>query len=203
MPAPQLIVLERDGHWAAALRQELDRDPRNSLPLPLDFGELSRTGEGRRKGAAASIATSPHPNPLPKGEGTVKWRRQSSGGVIGARVIEIRSWEECWERLARCPTALIAAELTDAGAEQMLAALSRLDRGFPQAALVALADRRLAGYRDLIREAGAVHFIISPRRLNEVCEILRRRTKCFPGAEAIDSPTERIRENLPWSDAIE
>ncbi|HEV3415982.1 MAG TPA: hypothetical protein VG056_04195 [Pirellulales bacterium] len=147
MPDGQLIVLERDGHWAAALHLELDS--------------------------------------------------------TRIRLFEIRSWAECWERLAQCPTALVAAELTGEGAGQMLSALSRLDREFPKAALVALADRRLAGYRDLIREAGAVHFIISPRRLGEVSELLRRRAERFPAAEAADNPTDKIRENLPWNDLSE
>jgi hypothetical protein len=171
MPDGQLIVLERDGHWAAALRQELGRESRILLPVP-------------------------------KGEGAVEWRRRSTGRPVLVRIVEIRSWRECWERLAQCPTALVAAELTVEGAGHMLAALSRSDREFPKAALVALADRRLASYRDLIREAGAVHFIISPRRLGEVSELLRRRAERFP-AEAADNPTDKIRENLPWNDLSE
>jgi hypothetical protein len=98
---------------------------------------------------------------------------------------------------------VIAAELTEAGAGEMLAALSRFDREFPQAALVALADRRLAGYRDLIREAGAVHFIISPRRLGEVADIVDRRLKRFRAAETVETPTDEIHANLPWSEAME
>ena len=121
MPGERLIVLERDGHWAAALRREL---------------ELA----GDR-----------------------------------AEVVETRSWDEVRQALERFPAAFVAAELTDTGAADFLAAIAHLARWHPQAAVVVLAERRLAAYRDLLSEAGALHFITSPRRLAEADDILRFR----------------------------
>jgi DNA-binding NarL/FixJ family response regulator len=140
----RLIVLERDGHWAAALRRELDD--------------------------------------------------------AAVRIVETRSWDEVWQLLGQSPSALVAAELSPATPERTLAALARIERVYPQAAIIVLADRRLAGYRDLLLEAGALHFISSPRRLPEIGAILRRRAARFDGPVAADDPLEEIRNNLPWSD---
>jgi hypothetical protein len=146
MPVQPLIVLERDGHWAAALRRELD-----------------------------------------------------SAGVR-ATLIENRSWDEVWNALGEFPTALVAAELTEATAERLLAVLARIERRHPQAAMFVVADRRLAAYRDLLREAGALHFITSPRRLFEIGEIVSRRAARFQSAVGSAAPLEEIRANLPWAE---
>jgi DNA-binding NtrC family response regulator len=146
MPAQPLFVLERDGHWAAALRRELD-----------------------------------------------------SAGVR-VTLIETRSWDEVWKALGESPTALVAAELSEAAAGRLLAALARVERRHPRAAMVVLADRRLAPYRDLLREAGALHFITSPRRLSEVADIVRRRSARFEGIVESTGRLEEIRANLPWAE---
>jgi DNA-binding NarL/FixJ family response regulator len=144
LSAQLLIVLERDGHWAAALRRELDF------------------------------------------------------AGVRATVSETRSWDEVWQALGQSPTALVAAELTEAAAGRLLAALARVERRHPQAAIVVLADRRLAPYRDLLREAGALHYITSPRRLSEIADIVRRRAARFESAAGPAGPLEEIRANLPW-----
>lgn len=138
----RLIVLERDGEWAAALRREFD-------------------------------------------DATV-------------RIVETRSWDETWETLAQSPSTLIAAELSASNPQRMLAALARVERRHPEAAVIVLAGRGLAAYRDLLLEAGALHFITSPRRLHEVRGILKRRASLF-NTNARDRLDE-IRENLPWSE---
>jgi hypothetical protein len=119
------------------------------------------------------------------------------------RVIEIRSWDEIWQRLAHDPAALVAAELTDTNPDSVLAALSRMDRQFPQAAMLILTNRQLVPYRRLLREAGALHFVTSPRRLGEMMQILVRR--CGKSSAAIEATgrTDEILGNLPWSDTVE
>lgn len=143
MPSERLIVLEREGHWAAALRRDLDG--------------------------------------------------------LGVRVLEVRSWDEVRESLGKWPAALVAAELTEAGAAEFLTAIPHLGRWHPQAAVVVLAERRLAPYRDLLREAGALHFITSPRRLAEVAEIVRRRASKLAAATSTADFLDEIRANLPFS----
>ncbi len=138
----RLIVLERDGEWASALRRELDD--------------------------------------------------------AAVRIVETRSWDETWETLAQSPMSLIAAELSASNPQRMLAALARAERRHPQAAVIVLADRRMAAYRDLFLEAGALHFITSPRRLHEVRGILKRRASLFD--TAAHDRLDEIRDNLPWSE---
>jgi hypothetical protein len=147
MPIAPLIVLERDGHWAAAMRREID-DP-------------------------------------------------------AIRPVEARSWDECWQRLAERPSALIVAELMEANIDSCLAALNHIDRRFPRAALVIVADRKLDPYRTLLREAGALHFITSPRRLGEVNEMMRRRGHLSDPATSTSKRLDEIIAELPWSDSVE
>ena len=107
MPRVPVILMERSGQWAAALRIELP-------------------------------------------EGAI-------------RLIETRSLEECWRRLAEWPRALVAIEVTAERIEAVAAGLRRLERRFPESRAIVLAERGLAACGDLLREAGAIHFASSPR----------------------------------------
>ncbi len=124
---------------------------------------------------------------------------RSELAVLRIRIYETRSWNEVWEMLAREPVALVAAELTEPGIDTLLAATVRIARWHPQAGLVVLAERRLAAYRDLLREAGALHFITSPRRLAEVTEIVRRRAAQATAATSTGDLLDDIRRNLPFN----
>jgi hypothetical protein len=162
MPASQVIILERDGHWAAALRHELG-----------------------------------HPRPHRHCPDSTPASNDAAG------VIEVRSWDECWQRLAKDPEALVAAELTDTNPDTVLAAFSRMDRQFPQAAMLIQTNRRLAPYRRFLREAGALHFVTSPRRLEELVEIVLRRCARLPAAISSAGRVDEILAELPWSEAVE
>jgi hypothetical protein len=48
-----------------------------------------------------------------------------------------------------------------------------------------------------VREAGAMHFEVSPRRLGRVAEMARRHLAAAPAADL--TPTQRILQSLPWS----
>jgi hypothetical protein len=147
MAIARLIVLERDGRWAAAARREINDE--------------------------------------------------------AVRLVEVRSWDECWQRLAEQPSALIAAELTETNIDACLAGLHYIESRFPHAALLVLADRKLEPCRALLREAGALHFITSPRRLGEVKAILgRRRNQSYPAIRA-SNPLDQIIAELPWSESLE
>jgi hypothetical protein len=140
-----LIVLERDGHWATALRLAISEP--------------------------------------------------------AVRLVEVRSWDECWRRLQEHPSALVAVELTDANIDAVVAALGRIERKFPQAAPLIFAERKLAPYRGVLCEAGALHFVTSPRELGGVNEILCRRSH-FSVTDASNGLDEIVAE-LPWRDAVE
>jgi hypothetical protein len=152
MTAVTVIVVERDGHWAAALRRGLAGF---AIPCEQDL-------------------------PVP----------------FTPRLIETRSLDECWEPLRRWPGAVVAIELTEPLLPSILAALRRLEREHPQAAMLMLMERRLAPCAALLREAGAVHCIVSPRRSSEAVELLRRHAARQP--VTADGP-EQVFADLPWS----
>lgn len=137
----RLIVCERTGRWAVALRREL----------------------------AAS----------------------------GVRVWETRTLDDCFAELAASPASFVVLELGGDVAE-LLNCLVRLSREFPAARQAVVADRPLAGYEWLMREAGAVHFVCSPRRVGPLAQLACRRLAQVPPLQ--QSFTERIWANLPWGE---
>ena len=137
----RLIVCERTGRWAAALRMEL--------------------------------------------------------AEAGVRVWETRSLAECWETLAAAPGNFVVVELGAATADDLLARMIGLADSFPRTRVAVVADRSLAEYEWLLREAGAVHFACSRRQLAPLA-----RTACRHLAQ-VPTPrqglAERIWAGLPWS----
>jgi hypothetical protein len=118
-------------------------------------------------------------------------------------LIETRSLDEMWQRLQDVKSATVALELTTPRAEQVLAALLRLNREFPQVTVMVFAERSLAAWEEIVREAGAVHFTTSPRRLDEVVELARCHTAAsserrVPSDEEVVSLEDRILASLPW-----
>jgi DNA-binding NtrC family response regulator len=123
----------------------------------------------------------------------------------GVSLVETRSLEEMWEQLHSNPAAVIALEFTLQRAERLLAALVRIDREFPQAIVIALAECKLAGWEEIVRESGAVHFIASPRKMDEVVELVRRRSvfaadDCLAPSDEPVSLEVQMLASLPWGD---
>jgi hypothetical protein len=136
----RLIVCERDGHFAVALRREL---PRPEI-----------------------------------------------------RVLETRSVDECWEALARWPASFVVVELTRTNATALLERMVWLERDFPLARVAVVADRALGFCEWLLREAGAVHFTVSPRRFGPLGCLAVRHLDAAPRPRL--SLPERIWASLPW-----
>jgi len=136
----ELIVCERTGRWATALRRELGNRP--------------------------------------------------------IRVHETRSLTECWHLLAENPAGFAVVELADRVLDELLGRMSRLETDFPFVRVAVVADRALADYERLIREAGAVHFTCSPRLLRPLAELAARHLDQVP--EPDRSPAETIWSTLPW-----
>jgi hypothetical protein len=122
----------------------------------------------------------------------------------GMSLVETRSLDELWERLNNAPAATVALQFTALQAEAILAAVVRLDRDYPHTTAIILADRSLAGWEHVVREAGAVHFIASPRQVDEVVALLQRRSQFaaadVPASDETPSLEERILASLPWGD---
>ena len=137
--AARLIVCERSGRWAVALRRELTQ---------------------------------------------------------GVRVYETRSLADCCAMLAEAPASFIVVELAAGGEAALFGALDRLDRDFPLARLAVVADRLRADDGWAIREAGAVHFVCSPRRLGPLAGLACRHLAAAPLPPR--DLAEQIWAGLPW-----
>ncbi len=131
-------------------------------------------------------------------ERTGRWavglRRELAAAEV--RVYETRSLAECWEELAEAPAGFVVLELTAATADDLLRRMARLEGEFPLAAAAVVADRSLAGYQWLAREAGAVHFTCSARQLGPMARLARCHLDRAPSLP--QSITGRIWASLPW-----
>jgi hypothetical protein len=139
----RLIVCERFGQWAVALRRELGR------------------GE-----------------PL---------------------LHETRSLPECWEFLAGRPASFVVAELTRANARALLDRMIGMASEFPWARAAVVAPRTLADCEWLIRAAGAVHFVVSPRWVGPLAGVALHHLESAPKPQR--SLSQQVWESLPWGPA--
>ena len=113
----------------------------------------------------------------------------------GVRVWETRTFADCWEELADSPASFVILELGP-DVEGLLRRLTRRSREFPAARTAVVADRRLTDHQWLMREAGAVHFVCSLRRVGPLAQLACRHLAQVPPPQ--QSLTERIWSNLPW-----
>jgi hypothetical protein len=143
MAEARLIVCERSGQWAVALRRELNDS--------------------------------------------------------GVRLYETRCLPDCWQALAEAPASFLVIELTAQNIEPLLACLARMPREFPSARAAVAADRTTRAYEWLVREAGAVHFVCSPRCLAPLAAVALRHLADVPAPQ--QTMVERIWASLPWKRA--
>ena len=138
--AAKLIVCERTGRWAVALRREL-AEP-------------------------------------------------------GVRVWETRTLADCRDELIANPASFAVIEL-GANVAGLLRLMAVQQRQFPAARLAVVANRSQAGYEWLMREAGAVHFLCSPREVAVLARLACRHLAEVPAPQ--QSLAERIWASLPWA----
>lgn len=140
MAEARLIVCERTGQWATALRRELNDS--------------------------------------------------------GVRLYETRSLADCWQALAKAPASFLVLELTAKNVEPLMAGLARMSREFPAARVAVATDRSTVGYQWLMREAGAIDVVNSPRRLAPLAAVVLRHLAEVPAPQ--QTMVERIWATLPW-----
>ena len=112
------------------------------------------------------------------------------------RLVETRTWGESLGHLGEASRSVVALELAPQRAEQVLAALEELDRRFPHAVPIVLASRGMKAYGPLMREAGAMLFAVSPRRLDIVARLVRRHLDRMP--EQTDDLRDAVWARMPW-----
>ena len=137
--AAKVIVCERSGRWAVALRREL--------------------------------------------------------AEAGVRVWETRTLADCRDELVENPASFAIVELAS-NLAGLLRLLASQRRRFPAARLAVVADRSQADYQWLLREAGAVHFLCSPRQVGLLARLACRHLAQAPPPQ--QTLAERIWSALPW-----
>jgi hypothetical protein len=128
------------------------------------------------------------------GRWAVALRRELAAGEV--RVYETRSLADCWAMLAQSPASFLILEFTAGSGAALLPRIARLGRDFPLARVAVVADRSLADSEWLMREAGAVHFVCSPRQSGPLACLARRHLAQAPPPPR--SLTEQIWAGLPW-----
>ena len=114
----------------------------------------------------------------------------------GVRVCETRSLADCRAEIALSPASLAVIELPSNNFSELLKTVRHWERDYPLLRWVAVADRSLADYEWLLREAGAVHFTCSPRQAAPLAQLACRHLAQIPPPP--QTLTERIWDSLPW-----
>jgi hypothetical protein len=117
--------------------------------------------------------------------------------AVTLRVYETRSLADCWEMLVEAPASFLVVELSAGNAVALMQRMARLERDFPLARVAVVADRCLTDYEWLLREAGAVHFLCSPRQSGPLADLARRHLAQAPPPP--QSLTQQIWAGLPWA----
>jgi hypothetical protein len=91
---------------------------------------------------------------------------------------------------------MLVLEATADSLPQVLSWLARLDREFPQARAVVVAERSLAPYEWAVREAGALAMSTSPRNLGPLAALVKSFLNIYQRGES--TMTERVWNSLPW-----
>jgi hypothetical protein len=132
-------------------------------------------------------------------ERSARWavalRRELAAAAV--RVYETRHLRGCWEMLSQCPASFVVAELSAGNVSDLCRQIGRLERDFPLARVAVAADRSLARYEWLIREAGAVHFLCSPRQCGPLAQLALRHLAQAP--QPPRSLMQQIWASLPWA----
>jgi len=151
------------------------------------------------KDDADRLPESAGPGRLVVCEQTGRWavalRRELAGRF---RVHETRSVAQCWAALGEAPASFLIVALSGSNVELLLERMVWLERDFPLARVAVVAGDQLADYEWLVREAGAIYFARSPRRLGPLAELARRHLEQAPRPRR--SFSQQIWAGLPWSE---
>jgi hypothetical protein len=109
---------------------------------------------------------------------------------------ETRSLADAWTMLEQFPSSFLVAELTVANVQTLVDRMAGLPRAYPSVRIAVVAERSLAGYEWLLREAGAVWFTASPRELAPIAAIAARHVRLAPAPPG--DFVQEIWDSLPW-----
>lgn len=118
-------------------------------------------------------------------------------GVTAAIILETRSLFDCGEELRAHPGSFVVAELSARNAPDVVDWLAQLDQLDPEARAAVVADRSLRSWEPVVREAGAVWFVTSPRDVGPLARMARRHLDAVPKAPR--EFVEEVWDWLPWA----
>ena len=116
---------------------------------------------------------------------------------LGVRLREVRSLAECQLCLADFPASMLAMELTTNNVMSIINGTTGLTQKAPLARVVILARYNCAHLEWMLREAGVIEFVLSPRRLEAIVEVAKRHFRSLPTNE--ESIIKQLGIRLPWS----
>ena len=122
-------------------------------------------------------------------------RRTMSGS--GYRVHEVRSLAQCFDALADHPASFVTLELTAANRELIPRAIVRMGIQYPAARAIVVGERGLEGGQWLLREAGAIDVLFSPRQISAAGRLAGRHLAAVPEEEM--TLRDLIWSRIPWS----
>jgi hypothetical protein len=115
-------------------------------------------------------------------------------------IVETRGTEQALRELKAFPASVVAVEVTRDIAGQAASVWSAQGRPFPKFQWLALLTGELSDLEALLREAGAVHVVHSPRELTGPVRLIRRHLARAPRPEM--TLEESIFARLPWPAAL-
>ncbi|HTN74087.1 MAG TPA: hypothetical protein VL096_02525 [Pirellulaceae bacterium] len=129
------------------------------------------------------------------GQWAQAWRRELGSGT---RVVEARFVDDAWQQLQRFPHGALAMELRAEQSPQLVALLARVQAERPHVLCVAHLTSESPAWELLLREAGALAIIASPRRMATAVTMLHKHLARAPQPNL--SFREAIWRQLPWSE---
>lgn len=117
----------------------------------------------------------------------------------GVRLWEVGPRPKVPSLLAGAPASFLILELTVKNPPRLLDMLAQIQRDWSDTRAAVVADRSLAQWERLMREAGAVHFLVSPRKLAPLVKLACRHLAAAPTLR--QTLSERIWSSLPWGEA--
>ncbi|MHB8862364.1 MAG: hypothetical protein ACYC6N_08165 [Pirellulaceae bacterium] len=121
--------------------------------------------------------------------------------LAGHRVFETRSLENLWNEVVVRPASIAGLETTRANLEVLVPWMTRFAEAFPKARIIVLGSRGLEASQWLLREAGAVHAVFSPRDWQPLVRVIQRHLGDALGQ--VDSDRQHVWRRLPWTDCAE
>lgn len=108
-------------------------------------------------------------------ESTGDWAAAIRRAASRLPMVELRSFDDLQAELSRWPASVAVIEVAAARVEPAVRVIRDLTMRFPNAVVVAAAERSLVRSERLLREVGASHVVFSPRCTGEIVDIARRR----------------------------